>query len=63
MAKPKFITDSAELKKLAPAKGQTLTVGGFRDILGLTRKSLIPLLEYLDGRKKTRRVGDLRVVE
>jgi len=44
-------------------RGQTLAVGGFRDILGLTRKSLIPLLEYLDARKKTRRLGDVRVVE
>ncbi|HKC25826.1 MAG TPA: SelB C-terminal domain-containing protein [Thermoanaerobaculia bacterium] len=44
-------------------KGKTLAVGGFRDVLGLTRKSLIPLLEYLDTRRKTRRVGDLRVVE
>jgi selenocysteine-specific elongation factor len=49
--------------KLGPVKGQTLSVGGFRDIFGLTRKSLIPLLEYLDAKKKTRRVGDLRVVE
>jgi selenocysteine-specific elongation factor len=49
--------------KLGSVKGQTLPVGGFRDIFGLTRKSLIPLLEYLDAKKKTRRVGDLRVVE
>jgi selenocysteine-specific elongation factor len=53
----------AAVEKLAPMKGRTLAVGGFRDVLGLTRKSLIPLLEYLDTRKKTRRVGDLRVVE
>ncbi len=53
----------AAVEKLAPMKGKTLAVGGFRDVLGLTRKSLIPLLEYLDTRRKTRRVGDLRVVE
>jgi selenocysteine-specific elongation factor len=49
--------------KLASVRGKTLAVGGFRDLLGLTRKSLIPLLEYLDSRKKTRRMGDVRVVE
>jgi len=38
-------------------------VAGFRDLWGLTRKTLIPLLEYLDGRKRTRRLGDLRKVE
>ena len=49
--------------KLERVKGQTLPVAGFRDLLGLTRKSLIPLLEYFDARKKTRRIGDLRKVE
>ena len=49
--------------KLASVKGQTLAVAGFRDLLGLTRKTLIPLLEYFDSRKKTRRLGDLRKVE
>jgi selenocysteine-specific elongation factor len=49
--------------KLANVKGQTLAVAGFRDLLGLTRKTLIPLLEYFDSRKKTRRLGDLRKVE
>jgi selenocysteine-specific elongation factor len=49
--------------KLEGVKGQTLAVAGFRDLLGLTRKTLIPLLEYFDSRKKTRRLGDLRKVE
>jgi len=49
--------------KLESVKGQTLAVAGFRDLLGLTRKTLIPLLEYFDSRKKTRRLGDLRKVE
>jgi selenocysteine-specific elongation factor len=49
--------------KLNGVKGQTLAVAGFRDLLGLTRKTLIPLLEYFDSRKLTRRVGDLRKVE
>ncbi len=31
-----------------------------KDLLGTTRKFAIPLLEYLDSRKRTRRVGDKR---
>jgi selenocysteine-specific elongation factor len=50
-------------RKLDSVKGQTLTVAGFRDLFGLTRKNLIPLLEHLDSRKRTRRVGDARIVE
>lgn len=49
--------------KLAGVKGQTLAVAGFRDLLGLTRKTLIPLLEYFDSKRLTRRIGDLRKVE
>ncbi|MEX2419716.1 MAG: SelB C-terminal domain-containing protein, partial [Acidimicrobiia bacterium] len=38
------------------------TVGDFRDTIGITRKHAIPLLEWLDDRGVTRRVGDGRVV-
>ncbi len=37
-------------------------VSEFKDLLGVTRKYAIPLLEYLDRQKVTRRVGDQRVV-
>jgi selenocysteine-specific elongation factor len=50
-------------QKLAGVRGQTLGVAAFRDLLGLTRKTLIPLLEYFDARKLTRRSGDVRKVE
>jgi len=50
-------------KKLDAVRGQTLSVAGFRDLLGLTRKTLIPLLEYFDAKKRTRRMGDVRKVE
>ena len=33
-----------------------------KDLLGTTRKFAIPLLEYLDAQKRTRRVGDQREV-
>jgi selenocysteine-specific elongation factor len=56
-------TADAAARKLEPVRGQTLTVGAFRDLLGLTRKTLIPLLEYFDAKKLTRRIGDSRRVE
>jgi selenocysteine-specific elongation factor len=52
---------SAEAKLLA-VRGQTLGVAAFRDLLGLTRKNLIPLLEHFDRVRRTRRTGDTRVV-
>ena len=55
-------TVDAAAAKLAAAKGRPLRVGDFRDLLGLTRKTLIPLLEHFDARKLTRRNGDFREV-
>ncbi|MFN7989809.1 MAG: selenocysteine-specific translation elongation factor [Thermoanaerobaculia bacterium] len=49
--------------KVAAQKGRTMSVADFRDLLGLSRKYLIPLLEHLDRKRVTRRVGDARVVE
>jgi selenocysteine-specific elongation factor len=34
----------------------------FKDLTGLSRKFAVPLLEYLDGQRITRRVGDERVI-
>ena len=34
----------------------------FRELTGLSRKFMIPLLEYFDGRKVTIRIGDKRVL-
>ncbi len=39
-----------------------ITVAGTRELLGLTRKYLIPLLEYFDGIGFTARKGDVRVL-
>lgn len=39
-----------------------ISVAGMRDLLGLTRKYLIPLLEYFDGIGFTARKGDMRVL-
>ncbi len=39
----------------------TMTAAEARDLLGTTRKYVLPLLEHLDERKITRRLGDQRV--
>ena len=45
-----------------PGARVTLDVGVFKTKYGLTRKHAIPLLEWLDREKATRRVGSERVV-
>jgi len=37
-----------------------ITAAGFRDLLGISRKTAIPLLEYFDRTGVTLRVGDIR---
>lgn len=52
-------------KKLAEhknAKGERLPIGAFKDLAGISRKYAIPLLEYLDRQRVTRRVGDERAI-
>jgi len=44
------------------AKHQTIDVAAFKDLAGISRKYAIPLLEYLDRQRVTRREGDRRVV-
>jgi selenocysteine-specific elongation factor len=48
----------AALKSSAPK----IDVGRFKDMTGVSRKYAIPLLEYLDRERVTRRVGDERVI-
>lgn len=38
----------------------TMTVAELRDLLGVTRKHAVPLAEYLDASRVTRRAGDVR---
>jgi len=53
----------AELRAvLAPRKGQRFSVGDFKDWTGISRKYAIPLLEFLDVQRVTRRDGDSRIV-
>ena len=44
------------------AAGSTLEVATVKDITGLTRKHVIPLLEYLDRERVTRRAGASRIL-
>jgi selenocysteine-specific elongation factor len=39
-----------------------IDVARFKDMTGVSRKYAIPLLEYLDRERITRRVGDERVI-
>jgi selenocysteine-specific elongation factor len=39
-----------------------IDVGRFKDLTGVTRKYAIPLLEYLDRERVTRRMGDERII-
>jgi len=54
----KLIADVKALK----SKGAKIGVGEFKDLTGVSRKFAIPLLEYLDRQRVTRRVGDERVI-
>jgi selenocysteine-specific elongation factor len=51
-------TDLAALKAQTPA----IDVGTFKQRYGLSRKFAIPLLEWLDRERVTRRVGEQRVI-
>jgi selenocysteine-specific elongation factor len=44
------------------AQNPRLSVADFKALTGLTRKYAIPLLEYLDRERVTRREGDERVI-
>ena len=54
-----------EAKKLIREAGsgqKSFTLGEIRDALGTSRKFVLPLLEYFDQNKFTRRVGDQRIL-
>jgi selenocysteine-specific elongation factor len=63
-----YIIHSAVLEELKiklkdfAAKKEKISVPEFKELTNTTRKYAIPLLEYLDRQKITRRVGDERVI-
>ncbi len=44
------------------AKSSKIDVGKFKELTGVSRKYAIPLLEYLDRERVTKRVGDVREI-
>ena len=44
------------------AKASTIDVAGFKEMTGVSRKYAIPLLEYLDRERVTKRIGDARQI-
>jgi selenocysteine-specific elongation factor len=50
------------LQNYKKSKGERIGVPTFKELTGITRKYAIPLLEYLDRQRLTRRVGDERVI-
>jgi selenocysteine-specific elongation factor len=50
----KLVALLRERKEIGPAD--------IKDLLGISRKYAIPLLEYFDGRRVTQRVGERRVL-
>ena len=51
-----------QLMAAQKARTPKIDVGAFKDLIGVTRKYAIPLLEYLDQQRITRRVGDERII-
>ena len=51
-----------QLSVYKKAKGERISVPVFKELAGITRKYAIPLLEYLDRERVTRRAGDERVI-
>jgi selenocysteine-specific elongation factor len=56
------IEDIKKQIKASFAAGSKFGVADFKEIFGITRKHAIPLLEYLDRERFTRRVGNDRVL-
>jgi len=44
------------------AKSPNIDVARFKELTGVSRKYAIPLLEYLDRERVTRRVGNERII-
>ena len=44
------------------AQSERIDVPAFKELAGITRKYAIPLLEYLDRERVTRRQGDVRII-
>jgi selenocysteine-specific elongation factor len=52
----------ADVRALEPRAGARVDVASFKERYGISRKYAIPLLEFLDRERITKRVGDARIV-
>jgi selenocysteine-specific elongation factor len=65
---PDLVFHCAALDRLKALLGQhkqrsnKINVGQFKELTGITRKYAIPLLEYMDRERVTRRAGDERII-
>lgn len=50
------------LREYKQARQERISVAAFKELTGISRKYAIPLLEYLDRERVTRRAGDERVI-
>lgn len=57
---PGFVARAERVVRDQAGRPEGLTVSGFRQTLGTTRKYALPLLEHFDQRGVTRRDGDVR---
>jgi len=58
----KMLKEEVTKLKAADRSAARIDVATFKERFGVTRKFAIPLLEYLDRERVTRRVGDARVI-
>lgn len=56
------VENLAQLVRRVIGQKGSLSVGEFRDLTGSSRKFVVPILEYFDSIRLTRRVGDVRVL-
>ena len=59
---PAALRKLREILARRKAQNPSLSVADFKELTGLTRKYAIPLLEYLDRERVTRRQGDDRII-
>ena len=52
-----------KLTEYKKKNGERLPIAAFKELSGVSRKYAIPLLEFLDRERVTRRVGDERVIQ
>lgn len=58
-----FVEQAWEIVRQIFAEEKGVVLGPFRDRLGTSRKFAVAILEYFDRQKRTRKTGDIRIIE